>query len=259
MSTAATPSSETTPGGEVVVVFGGRSEIGLAVAHRLAPDRTIVLAARPGGDVSTRAAPLMAAGAVAVELVDFDADDLDSHAHVVDDVELRIGPIDIAVLAFGILGDQELAERDASAAARILHTDFVAQAALLTELAERMKSRHRGVLVAFSSVAGQRVRRANYVYGSAKAGLDGFASGMADALHRTGVTLVIPRPGFVIGRMTTGMDPAPFSSTPDQVADAVVERILDRRAGVVWIPWQLRVMFAVARAVPQPIWRRMPR
>ena len=232
MSTPATPSSGSEPGGEVVVVFGGRSEIGLAVAHRLAPGRTIVLASRPGGDVTPLAAPLLNAGAVSVELVDFDADDLDSHAAIVADIETRVGEIDIAVLAFGILGDQEVAERDSRAAARILHTDFVAQAALLTVLAERMKPRRRGVLVAFSSVAGQRVRRANYVYGSAKAGLDGFASGMADALHGTGVTLVIPRPGFVIGRMTEGMEPAPFSSTPDQVADAVVERVEDRKSVV---------------------------
>lgn len=252
-------SSRPASGGGVVVVFGGRSEIGLAVAHRLARERTVVLATRPGGDVEGLGDPLLAAGATAVEVVDFDADDLGSHAGVVDRIESRIGEIAVAVLAFGILGDQHVAERDPGAAARILHTDFVAQAALLTVLAERMRPRRRGVLVAFSSVAGQRVRRANYVYGSAKAGLDGFASGMADALHGTGVTLVIPRPGFVIGRMTDGMDPAPFSSTPDQVADAVVDRVLARRSGVVWIPWQLRVMFAVARLVPQPVWRRMPR
>lgn len=242
-----------------MAVFGGRSEIGLAVARRLAPGRIIVLASRPGRDVSALAAPLEAAGAVAVETLDFDADDLASHSAVVEEVESRVGPIGVAVLTFGILGDQDVAERDPAAAAQILHTDFVAQAALLTELAERMKRRRSGVLVAFSSVAGQRVRRANYVYGSAKAGLDGFASGMADALHGTGVTLVIPRPGFVIGRMTEGMAPAPFSSTPEQVADAVVDRVLARRPGVVWIPWQLRLMFAVARLVPQPIWRRMPR
>lgn len=259
MSTPASSSSATAPSREVVVVFGGRSEIGLAVAHRLARGRTVVLATRPGADVTELADPLLSAGAAAVEFVDFDADDLSGHAPLVADVESRIGEISVAVLAFGILGDQEVAEQDAEAAASILHTDFVAQAALLTVLAERMKPRRRGVLVAFSSVAGQRVRRANYVYGSAKAGLDGFASGMADALHGTGVTLVIPRPGFVIGRMTEGMDPAPFSSTPDQVADAVVERVHDRKAGVVWIPWQLRVMFAVARLVPQPLWRRMPR
>lgn len=245
--------------GEVVVVFGGRSEIGLAVAARLAPGRTVVLASRPGGETAGLAEPLLAAGAAGVELVDFDADDLASQQRVVDDVEERVGEIAIAVLAFGILGDQSVAEHNPAEAARVLHTDFVAQATLLTVLAERMKPRRRGVIVAFSSVAGQRVRRANYVYGSAKAGLDGFASGMADALHGTGVTLVIPRPGFVIGRMTEGMDPAPFSSTPDQVADAVVERVLARRAGVVWIPWQLRAMFAVARLVPQPVWRRMPR
>ena len=259
MSTPATPTPRHSSAGGVVVIFGGRSEIGLAIAQRLAPGRTVVLATRPGRDTSALAAPLRTAGAAPVEVLDFDADDLGSHARVVADVESRIGEIDVAVLAFGILGDQEVAERDAAAAARSLHTDFVAQAALLTVLAERMKPRRRGVLVAFSSVAGQRVRRANYVYGSAKAGLDGFASGMADALHGTGVTLVIPRPGFVIGRMTEGMDPAPFSSTPDQVADAVVDRVLARRAGVVWIPWQLRVMFAVARLVPQPLWRRMPR
>lgn len=259
MSSAASPSSPTSSHGDVVMVFGGRSEIGLAVAHRLATDRRIVLATRPGADVTGLAEPLLAAGAESVEVVDFDADDLGAHSRVVEDVESRVGEISVAVLAFGILGDQEVAERDATAAARILHTDFVAQAALLTVLAERMKPRRRGVLVAFSSVAGQRVRRANYVYGSAKAGLDGFASGMADALHGSGVTLVIPRPGFVVGRMTEGMDPAPFSSTPDHVADVVAERVRDRRAGVVWIPWQLRVMFAVARLVPQPVWRRMPR
>ncbi len=259
MPTPTSPSSGTEPGGEVVVVFGGRSEIGLAVAHRLARGSTIVLAARPGGVPEEFTRPLLDAGAATVEVVDFDADDLGSHPRVVSDIESRFGEIGTAVLAFGVLGDQEVAERDPAAAARILHTDFVAQAALLTALAETMKPRRRGVLVAFSSVAGQRVRRANYVYGSAKAGLDGFASGMADALHGTGVTLVIPRPGFVIGRMTEGMAPAPFSSTADQVADVVAGRVRERRAGVVWIPWQLRVMFAVARLVPQPVWRRMPR
>lgn len=241
------------------MIFGGRSEIGTALACLLAPGATVVLAARHSDRLDAQVAAITAAGAARVETVEFDADDLACHGPLVAALTANHGPISVAVLAFGILGDQAVAERDAAAAARILHTDFVAQAALLTVLAERMKPRRRGVLVAFSSVAGQRVRRANYVYGSAKAGLDGFASGMADALHGTGVTLVIPRPGFVIGRMTEGMDPAPFSSTPDQVADAVVERVLARRAGVVWIPWQLRVMFAVARLVPQPVWRRMPR
>src|SRR6185295_12546286 len=106
--------------------------------------------------------------------------------------------------------------------------DYVAHVTVLTHLAEILRARGHGTIVVFSSVAGARVRRANYVYGSAKAGLDGFASGLADALHGSGVRLVLVRPGFVIGRMTEGMRPAPFSSTPDQVAEATVAAL---RAG----------------------------
>jgi short-subunit dehydrogenase len=243
---------------QVVAVFGGRSEIGLAVATRLAKGATVVLAARPGPmDEAVKAC--REAGAARVEVVDFDADDIGAQAGLVDRIEQQVGEIDVAVLAFGVLGDQSVTEHDPVAAAALLHTDFIAQAGLLTVLADRMRARGRGTLVAFSSVAGQRVRRANYVYGSAKAGLDGFASGLADALHGSGVHLIIARPGFVIGRMTAGMEPAPFSSTPDQVADAVVGRIRAGKGVELWIPWQLRVMFAIARFVPRALWRRMPR
>jgi len=121
-----------------------------------------------------------------------------------------------------------------------------------------MRTAGRGSLVVFSSVAGVRVRRANYVYGSAKAGLDGFASGLADALHGTGVRLLIARPGFVVGRMTEGMTPAPFSSTPDEVA-AATARALAKGRRTVWIPWALRPTFFVMRLLPPFVCRRMPR
>jgi len=242
----------------VVAIFGGRSEIGLAVATRLAPGATVVLAARPG-NMDAAVAACRDAGSARVETVEFDADDVAAQPSVVDDIESLVGPIDIAVLAFGVLGDQAVAERDAQAAAALLHTDFVAQAALLTVLAERMRPRGSGTLVAFSSVAGARVRRANYVYGSAKAGLDGFASGLADALHGSGVHLVIARPGFVIGRMTAGMEPAPFSSTPDQVAEAVVARIRAGKGVDLWIPAYLGPIMAATRFAPRWVWRRMPR
>lgn len=243
----------------VVVVFGGRSEIGLEIATRLAPEAsTVVLAVRPGSDAREAVTAVAAAGGT-VEVVDFEADATAAHPALVADIERRFGEIGVAVLAFGVLGDQERAEGDAAEVVRILTTDFVAQASLLTVLAARMRPRGRGAIVAFSSVAGVRVRRANYVYGSAKAGLDGFASGLADALHGSGVDLVIARPGFVVGRMTRGMKPAVFSSTPAQVADAVTRRLADGGAPVLWIPWQLRAMFFVAPFVPRPLWRRMPR
>ena len=243
----------------VVAIFGGRSEIGVEIAERLAAGATVLLLARPGSDLAAERQRCLDAGAVRVEGIDFDADAVAEHDALIAGLEERFGAIDIAVLAFGILGDQRRAESETAEVVRILHTDFIAQASLLTVLARVMRARGRGTLVAFSSVAGQRVRRANYVYGSAKAGLDGFASGLADALHGSGVHLLIARPGFVIGRMTDGMDPAPFSSTPDQVADAVVRRIRAGTGVEVWIPWQLRALFVVAQIVPRAVWRRLPR
>lgn len=243
-----------------MLILGGRSEIGLAVAERLAAGgaRKIVLAARRSADLGAESERLRTAGAETVEQVEFDADDLDGHGPFLEKVVAEHGPLDVVVTAFGILGDQERAEADAAHAVAIVHTDYVAQVSVLTQVANVLRAQGNGSLVVFSSVAGVRVRRANYVYGSAKAGLDGFASGMADALHGTGVHLLLVRPGFVIGRMTEGMSPAPFSSTPDQVADATVAALRKGR-GRVWVPGLLRLVFAVMRMVPRAIWRRMPR
>ncbi|RSM34862.1 KR domain-containing protein [Amycolatopsis balhimycina DSM 5908] len=264
-----------------VLVLGGRSEIGLAVAKRLVSGdtRRFVLAARPGADLAAEVAALREAGAETVETAEFDADDLAAQGPFLEKVAAGHGPLGVVVLAFGILGDQARAETDAAHATAIVHTDYVAQVGVLTHAANLLRAQGHGSLVVFSSVAGVRVRRANYVYGSAKAGLDGFASGLADALHcdnrgsapgrglrhpgprkrgGSGVHLLLVRPGFVIGRMTEGMTPAPFSSTPDQVADATVAA-LRRGRGVVWVPGILRTVFFGMRFLPRAIWRRMPR
>jgi NAD(P)-dependent dehydrogenase (short-subunit alcohol dehydrogenase family) len=242
-----------------LLVLGGRSEIGVAVARRLAGREasTVVLAARRSGDLDAEEKTVRVQGAE-VERVEFDADDLASHRPLLDDVVARHGGIDLAVVAFGLLGDQARAEADAAHAVQIVHTDYVAHVQVLTELAQVMRARGSGTIVVFSSVAGARVRRANYVYGSAKAGLDGFASGLADALHGSGVRLVLVRPGFVIGRMTEGMRPAPFSSTPDQVAEATVAALRGGRDEV-WVPRVLQPIFALLRHAPRALWRRMPR
>ncbi len=243
-----------------VVILGGRSEIGLAVAARLVRDAgatTVVLAARRSHELTGEVAALTRAGA-AVNTIAFDADDLAGHAAVLDEVIEEYGSLGTVVLAFGVLGDQARAEVDAAYAASILHTDFVAQAHLLTELAVRMREQKSGTIVVFSSVAGVRVRRANYVYGSAKAALDGFASGLSDALHGSGVRLLLVRPGFVVGRMTKGMKKAPFPSTAYSVADAVVAAL---RSGAddIWVPMILRPMFVGMRMLPRAVWRRLPR
>jgi short-subunit dehydrogenase len=245
-------------GGALVVIFGGRSEIGTELATRLAAGATVVLAARGADRLDDQVTAVKRAGATAVHTREFDADDLASHGPLVESIVAEQGPITTAVLAFGILGDAARAETNPAHAVAIVHTDYVAQVSLLTVLATTMRTAGTGTIIVFSSVAGVRVRRANYVYGSAKAGLDGFASGLADALHGSGVRLLIVRPGFVIGRMTAGMTPAPFSSTPPQVADATA-KALSRGRRVVWIPWQLRPLFFGMRALPQFVWRRLPR
>ncbi|KAA0021303.1 SDR family NAD(P)-dependent oxidoreductase [Antrihabitans cavernicola] len=241
-----------------VLLLGGRSEIGLEIADRLAPGREVILAARRSDQLEHERQRLIAAGATAVHTVEFDADAVDGHGQILSTVAREHGPIGIAVVAFGILGDQARAERDAAHAVAVVHTDFVAQVSVLTHLANLLRAQGFGQLVVFSSIAGVRVRRANYVYGSAKAGLDGFASGLTDALHGSGVHLMLVRSGFVIGRMTEGMKPAPMSSTPDHVADAVV-RGLARRSRTIAVPERLRVLFFATRLIPTPIWRRMPR
>ena len=243
-----------------VLVLGGRSEIGLELAERLVRRgaRHVCLAARSSAGLDAEEARLRAAGATSVTRLEFDADDLAGHGEVLTAALAAQPPVTVAVLAFGVLGDQARAEDDAAHAVAVVTTDYLAQVSVLTHLARLMRAQGHGRLVVFSSVAGVRVRRANYVYGSAKAGLDGFASGLADALHGSGVRLLLVRPGFVVGRMTEGMSPAPLSSTPAQVAEAVADA-LDRDRAVVWVPGTLRPVFAVLRLLPRAVWRRMPR
>ncbi|GAA2041053.1 SDR family NAD(P)-dependent oxidoreductase [Catenulispora yoronensis] len=252
------PGAKTEGAQGAVLLLGGRSEIGLKVAERLAAGRTVVLAARRSDDLVEETARMRAAGAADVRTVEFDADEVAAHPELLAKVFEDAGRIGVAVVAFGVLGDQARAEQDPAHAVAVVHTDYVAQISVLTTLATLLRAQGSGDLVVFSSVAGLRVRRANYVYGSAKAGLDGFASGLGDALHGSGVHLLLVRSGFVVGRMTEGMSPAPLSSTPDQVADAVVKALRRRRIRV-WVPGALRPAYFVARLLPQAVWRKMPR
>lgn len=250
-------------------------QVALRLVRLTADDpRVVVLAARRTDApervraLEGQAEALRSAGAADVVIHAFDADDTDAHPGFLDGVVDEVGYPGVTIVAFGILGDQTRAETDPAHAARIVHTDFVAQVTVLTALTSLLRSApahrgRRGSVVVFSSVAGVRVRRANYVYGSAKAGLDGYASGLSDALAGSGVHLLLARPGFVVGSMTrelvaSGTKPAPMSSTPGQVADAVVDALVRRRREV-WVPGRLRLVFAVARIVPAAIWRRLPR
>ncbi len=240
------------------LLLGGTSELGLAIVARLVPEgcRTIVLAGRDGPGLEQAAAGLRERGAT-VETVPFEVTDVGTHAATVAAAAERAGGLDLVVMAVGVLGDQEADEHDPAVVAERLTANFTGCAAALTAAADHLVAAGAGRLVVLSSVAGMRARRANYVYGSAKAGLDAFAQGLADALVGTGVLVHIVRPGFVVGRMTAGREKAPMATTPAAVAEAVA-RGLQRGERVIWVPPVLRVVFGLLRLAPAPLWRRMP-
>jgi short-subunit dehydrogenase len=246
-------------GSGTVVLLGGRSEIGIETVIGLASGSVVVLAARRSDDLADEITRVRAAGASEVHAVEFDADETAAHQALLKKIAADHGSIGVVVVAFGVLGDQARAEQDPAHAISIVHTDYVAQVSVLTVVAAVLRAQGSGQIVVFSSIAGIRVRRANYVYGSAKAGLDGFARGLADALHGSGVHLLLVRSGFVIGRMTEGMKPVPLlSRTPEHVAAAVVEG-LRSGASRIWVPRSLRFAAVLMGVLPQGIWRRMPR
>jgi decaprenylphospho-beta-D-erythro-pentofuranosid-2-ulose 2-reductase len=243
-----------------LLLLGGTSEIGLAVAERLVRDRTrrVVLAGRDLDALRTAGERLraLAPGELDVTVLTFDAHDRASHTAVVEQA-FAGGDVDVALIAFGILGDQGRAETDADHAVEIATVNYTAAVSVAVPVAQALKAQGHGALVVLSSVAGERPRRANFVYGSSKAGLDAFATGLGDALHGSGVHVMVVRPGFVRTRMTAHLPDAPMSTTPEAVAGAVVAG-LRRRKETVWAPPALRLVMSALRHTPRAVFRRLP-
>ncbi|GAA1248924.1 decaprenylphospho-beta-D-erythro-pentofuranosid-2 -ulose 2-reductase [Pseudonocardia aurantiaca] len=240
-----------------VLLMGGTSEIGLAVVEAFASDRPlrVVLAARPSDRLDAAKARLEGLGC-AVETVAFDANELDTHADVVRKA-FTGGDIDVAIVAFGLLGDNEKAWTDVDTAVELVQVNYTAAVSVGVALAEKLREQGHGSLVAFSSVAAERARRSNFVYGSTKAGLDAFYSGLTEALRPHGVGVTVVRPGFVHTRMTEGMKAAPLSTTPEAVATIVVDAVRNRRE-LVWAPAPVRLLMSVLRHLPRAVFRRLP-
>ncbi|MDQ0941265.1 decaprenylphospho-beta-D-erythro-pentofuranosid-2-ulose 2-reductase [Streptomyces sp. V1I1] len=240
-----------------LLVLGGTSEIGLATARRLIArrTRTVWLAGRPSPGLDDAAAELRRLGAD-VRTVAFDALDCAAHEDVLSKVFTE-GDIDMVLLAFGVLGDQANDEADPPAAVRVAQTNYTGAVSAGLVCAGALQSQGHGSLVVLSSVAGERARRANFIYGSSKAGLDAFAQGLGDALYGTGVHVMVVRPGFVVTKMTAGLAQAPLATTPEAVA-AAVELGLRRSSETVWVPGALRVVMSALRHVPRPLFRRLP-
>jgi decaprenylphospho-beta-D-erythro-pentofuranosid-2-ulose 2-reductase len=240
-----------------LLLLGGTSDIALAIAERYltAHPLRIVLAARPSQRRAQAAEALRAKGAEVSE-VDFDAHDTASHPGVIDKA-FADGDIDVSVVAFGLLGDAEEVWQDHAKAVELASVNYTAAVSVGVALSERLKQQGHGAVVALSSVAGERVRRSNFLYGSTKAGFDGFYLGLGEALRPYGVHVTVVRPGQVRTKMTEGMDKAPLEQTAEQVAEIAVDAVAKRKE-LVWAPAPFRLVMSALRHVPRPIFRKLP-
>jgi decaprenylphospho-beta-D-erythro-pentofuranosid-2-ulose 2-reductase len=241
-----------------IVVLGGTSDIARNVVELLAPRcRSVVLAGRDAAALDAAAAAVRT-GLTRVETVQFDArDPAGADKTIVRCFEAAGEPVDLVLVAVGELGDQDSDEADADRIAEMVTVNLTWPAAALATVGARLRQQGHGRVVVLSSVAGYRVRRSNFVYGSAKAGLDGFAVGLGESLRDAGVPVHVVRPGFVHTKMTAGLSPAPFAVGPDVVAADIV-RGLERGQTVIWSPGLLRWVFSALRLLPQSLWRRLP-
>ena len=245
--------------GRRVLLVGGTSEIGLAIVRRLALEEPVRpwLLGRDRDGLVRAAASLEQSGGGRAESELLDADDVGAHEEVIGRAFEGAGGFDVVVLAVGVLGAQSGLDADRDEAARVMRVNFLGGGSLLLASLRRLREQGHGTLVVLSSVAAERPRAANAVYGAAKAGLDALAQGLSDSLAGSGVRVLVVRPGFVHTRMTEGLKPAPFATTPEAVADATV-RALTGSQHTIWVPQALRYVFAVLRHLPRPIYRRLP-
>lgn len=240
-----------------VLILGGSSDLGWAILQALpsARLRRVTLAGRPSPVLESRRAALKARGVTHVDVVGFDALDTASHAAVIDAV-FDEEDVDMVILAFGQLGDQVQMETNPDAAVLLAQVNYVGAVSAGLHVARRLRSQGRGTLVVLSSVAGDRPRRANFIYGSTKAGLDAFAQGLGDSLHGSGAHVIVVRPGYVRTRMTTGLPEAPLSTDPEVVGALVAKAVRSGRE-TVYAPGPLRLVMTGLKALPRPLFRRI--
>lgn len=242
-----------------VVVLGGTSDIALATLAKLAGGRRgveVTVAARPGERRTAAATSLKTRGMEVTE-VDFEATDRTSYEHAIASAFEAPGDVDIVMVAFGLLGDQERAWQDLDAALELAQVNYTAAVACGVLVAARMRAQGHGAIIAMSSVAGERPRKSNFAYGSTKAGMDAFYSGLGDAIARDGVQVLVVRPGFVSSKMTEGLAAAPLSQTPEQVAEVIVAGLAAGRH-TVWAPSTMRWVMSALRHLPREVFKRLP-
>ncbi|MEU6561848.1 decaprenylphospho-beta-D-erythro-pentofuranosid-2-ulose 2-reductase [Nocardia nova] len=242
-----------------ILLLGGTSEIGLAICQeylKKGPAR-VVLAALPNDPLRAQSvAQLEAAGASKVEVVDFDALDTGSHPKVIEEAWAD-GDIDVAIVAFALDGDAEELWQNQAKAVRVAEVNYTASVSVGVLVGEKMKAQGYGRIIVMSSVAGERVKRANFVYGSTKAGLDGFYLGLGEALRPHGARVTVVRPGQVRTQFSAHVAEAPLTVNKEDVA-ALAVSASEKGKEIVWAPGTFRWVMVILRHVPRAIFRKLP-
>jgi decaprenylphospho-beta-D-erythro-pentofuranosid-2-ulose 2-reductase len=237
--------------------LGATSSIAIATMRRLAtPQTRFMLVARNTRKLSAVAQDLLTRGAASAETWVADLDDTAAHPEMLNTAVERLGEIDLALIAHGVLGDQAAAEADYATAASILQTNFLSAVSLITWLANYFQARRSGTLAVISSVAGDRGRKSNYVYGASKGGLNVFLDGVRNRLDRDGVHVMTIKPGFVSTPMTAHIPQNALFASPEQVARGIIGA-LERRRDLVYIPWFWAGIMLLIRAIPRRFFKKL--
>jgi decaprenylphospho-beta-D-erythro-pentofuranosid-2-ulose 2-reductase len=241
-----------------MLVIGATSAIAEATERVLAArGDALYLVGRDEKMLGEIGADLTVRGSPRVAIESLDANDLGAHEAMLERAESFLGGIDIALIAYGTLPDQKRCESSVELTVRELHTNAISVVALLTRLANRMEQRRAGIIAVISSVAGDRGRGSNYVYGSAKALVTAFLSGLRQRLRPCGVAVVTIKPGFVDTPMTAAFRKGLLWAKPERIARGIV-RALDRKRSLVYLPWFWRPIMFVVRALPESVFIRLP-
>jgi decaprenylphospho-beta-D-erythro-pentofuranosid-2-ulose 2-reductase len=254
MSTTAQPTTATP---RKILVLGATSGIAEATCRIWASQgASLFLIARNAEKLEAVAADLKTRGASFIDTAVADLDDTDKHPELLAHAINSLTGMDIAYLAHGILGDQTEAERDFNTAAQIIHTNYMAPVSLLTWLANFCVQRHSGTLAVISSVAGDRGRKSNYLYGSSKAGLSAFLGGLRNRVDREGVTVLTIKPGPTKTAMTANMPKSEKFADPESVAESIVSAI-DKRKDILYVPFQWQPIMFIIRNIPERIFKKL--
>jgi len=238
-----------------VLVVGVTSAIARAVAGEFASrGHDLVVAGRNPEELEAVASDLAIRHGVAVDARVFNALDFDAHEELM--ASSVDGGLTGIVVALGYMGDQQDGQSDFAMARRVVDTNYTAFVSLLERAAAYLESQGNGFICAISSVAGDRGRQSNYLYGSAKSGLDAYLQGLRNRLHPSGVSVTTVKPGFVDTRMTYGMPGLFLVASPEAVARGI-HRAIRRRKGVVYLPWFWRFIMLLIRSIPEPVFNRM--